>query len=421
VVVASIAIALAAALVLAAVGRRLAVALGQPGVLGQIVVGLAFGAVAGTIPDLRSALFPPAAEDSLLLVGSVGVCTYLIRIGRDLGSRGLPGSGTPVVQVALPAAVVSIAAGIAAAAALTAYKPAAAPGGAFALFIGVTICVTALPVLARILEEGRLLSEPLAAIALACALLTDVIAGVLLTASVVWADDGSVARVLLAVAVFPALLAVGSALRTIMGVVDRLGDPWRHAGALPLVVAFAVVIVGVARVGVPFIVPAFVIGATMGQSRTADELATLSASVARVGLPVFFVYTGVRTSFSDATALTLLALAGGLTLLAWTAKAAGTLIGAWRAGLGFTTGAALALLLNTRGVTELVVLNVGLDAHLIGPTLFSAFVVMAVATTVATGAALGRVAAAAGRRGSSGSSAKAAAAGRPPLSSPAGE
>jgi Kef-type K+ transport system membrane component KefB len=113
--------------------------------------------------------------------------------------------------------------------------------------------------------------------------------------------------------------------------------------------------------------------------------------LATVGLPVFFVYTGVRTSFTDVSALTLVVLAVGVTALAAGAKAAGALLGAWRAGLGLREGSALALLLNTRGVTELFILNVGLDAHLVTPALFSAFVVMAVITTVVTGTTLGRI------------------------------
>lgn len=382
------ALALAAALVLAALGRRVATAVGQPAVVGEVVAGITFGALSGALPDLRAVIFPASSADLLTLVGTIGVSAYLIEIGREIRGRGLPVSRGRVLLVAAPTAAVSILGGMAAAPAFAHYKPATTPGTAFALFIGVAICVTALPVLARMLQERRLMGEPLAVIALGCALFTDLLAGVLLTVSVAWADQGSLTRVALAVAVIAALLVGGRALRAVMGAIDRMP----RAGGLPVAIGLAAaIVVGAVHASVPFIVAAFLIGAQIGQGRSARELGSLGASVARVGLPIYFVHTGVRTSIADESLLTLLALAASLTLLAYAAKAAGTLYGAWRARLGWSAGTALAVLLNTRGVTELLVLNAGLDAHLLTPALFSAFVVMAVATTVITGAALRRL------------------------------
>ena len=148
---------------------------------------------------------------------------------------------------------------------------------------------------------------------------------------------------------------------------------------------------GAAQAHIPFILTAFLLGAHLPPGPTSRELVALGGVIGRVGLPIYFVYTGMRVSLTGVAPLTLCAMAAGMTVLACAAKTVGTLVGARRVDLADGAAGRLAVLLNIRGATELLILNIGLDAHLVSCTVFSALVVMTLVTTIAFCVAAGRM------------------------------
>jgi len=266
---------------------------------------------------------------------------------------------------------------------------------AFALFIGVSMSVTAFPVLARILTERNMHFTPLGVLALACAAVDDILAWSLLavtTAVATGSDQTQLARVALESLVFVAFM-----LRAVRPVLRRLLVWYERVGRLTPDM-LAVVLVGLLlsawatdRIGIHFIFGAFIFGAAMPREGAAalsrDILDRLEQVAVLLLLPIFFVTTGLKVDVRalDVTDLGELAL---ILLVACTAKFFGAAGAARALGLRSRTAAAIGVLMNTRGLTELVVLNVGFERGILDRSLLTMLVIMAVVTTVITEPAL---------------------------------
>jgi Kef-type K+ transport system membrane component KefB len=331
-------LALAAVIV---VGRLLAPlfrAIGQPPVIGEVIAGIMLGpSLLGRLaPAAYQYIFPDDVAPYLGTVAQLGVISYMFMVGAELNPddvrRRLRATMAPALAgVALPYA---LGFGIA-----FYFHPRFAPDGVsamhFALFMGVAMAITAFPVLARILSDIGMTRSDLGVRALTCAAISD-IAG--------W-----------------------SLLALVIGVVHMT------SGSALVVIAF------VAGVVIPH------------DSRFAAALERrVRPFVTGVLLPAFFAFTGIRTEINlvSGTDWFVVILVIGV---ATAGKFGGTLIGARLAGLDWRRSAALGILMNTRGLMELIVLNIGLDLGVISPTLFTMMVLMALATTMATTPVLGQV------------------------------
>lgn len=259
----------------------------------------------------------------------------------------------------------------------------------FALFLGVSLSVTAFPVLARILTDRGLQKTELGVIALTCAAVDDVTAWCLL-AFVVAAAKANVAGALLTVGLtaaylaFMALVARPMVARAVRGQelrrsVSRSAIAWALLGLLLSTLATE-------AAGIHAIFGAFVLGAIIPHDcRLARELAhKLEDVVVVLFLPAFFAFTGMRTELGLVHGATEWAACAVILATACLGKFGGTFCAARATGLGPRTAASLGILMNTRGLMELVVLNIGLDLGIISPTLFAMLVMMAVVTTFAT-------------------------------------
>lgn len=362
--------------------------IGQPPVIGEIIAGLMLGPsfLGWVAPHWSAILFPAASLPVLDELSQMGLVLFMFLVGLRLDLHevfalwpvaGLAGA----LSIAVPFAT-----GLAIARPLHAFAP-SSPMLAFSLFIAVSMSVTAFPVLARILDDRNLTKTKLGHVAIACAALNDLLAWSLLAWIVAIARSANavVAEQLAPVAIY--VLAMFAAVRPALGWLTRRFKITNELTSLLIFLFLSSWISGI--VGIHALFGAFLAGVVWPRSSAnlemvADKLEPITMAVL---IPLFFSYTGLRTNIG--------ALGGNLWLtvlaiiaVATAGKVGGAFTGAKIMGLDFRNSLSLGCLLNTRGLVELVVLNVGLDLGILSPSLFSMMVIMAVATTVMTTPAL---------------------------------
>lgn len=367
--------------------------LGQPAVMGEIVAGILLGpSVLGAISgDAQSFVLAADAAPHLGIVAKIGVVLFMFLVGLELDTKLLRGTTHATVAISHASIVVPFVLGTALATYLyPRYATDAVPFTTFALFVGVSMSVTAFPVLARILTDRRVSGTPLGATAIACAAVDDVTAWCLLAivSGVATSQVNGVLTTLGLVALYVALMVlVARPLLAALAVREE-----KRTGPVSLdvlAIVFACLLlssVATESIGIHALFGAFLVGAMMPhEGRLAEQLrARLEDVVVVLLLPVFFAFTGMRTQIglvsSASDVLSCLAVIG----VATAGKFGGTLVAARFARLGWRESSALGILMNTRGLMELIVLDVGLDMGVLSPTLFTMFVLMAVVTTFAT-------------------------------------
>ena len=375
---------------------------GQPRVIGEILGGIALGpSLLGSLaPGLESSLFSPEVRSQLNLLGQLGLALFMFLIGLELNPNLLRGrlplaSRITAVGIALPLSL-----GIALAALLERWQPSLLPGAhslAGALFMGTAMAITAFPVLARILRERGLISKPLGALTITVAAIDDLLSWVLLAAVVAYArsSSGWAALVpLLLTAAWAVLLLVG--LRPLrLWLEDHYRRTRRLGPLLQVGLLSGALFSGAVTewMGVHLIFGAFLWGLAMPRYeplRRRLEL-RLETVVLQLLLPLFFAMSGLNTRLGSLNSPQLWAAMGLVLLVAVAGKYLGTWATARLSGVEPREAQALGWLVNTRGLTELVVLNVGLSLGVISVELFSIGVLMAILTTLMTGPLLGRL------------------------------
>jgi Kef-type K+ transport system membrane component KefB len=366
--------------------------LGQPAVIGEVLAGIFLGpSVLGRIaPDVASYVLPLAVAPFLGVLAQVGVVIYMFLVGLELDFKQIRASGHATIVISHASIVAPFILG--SALALILYprlSTSDVPFTVFALFSGVSMAVTAFPVLARILTERGAHKSRLGVMALTCAAVDDVTAWCLLALVVGIAGTrmgGGLITIGLSLVYIAAMIVlVRPGIQKLVALQERRGD--MSKGVLAIVfVGMLLSALATEFIGIHAIFGAFVLGALVPHdSRVARELgAKLGDVVVVLLLPAFFAYTGLRTKVSLVSGPEQWALCVLIILTACLGKFGGSSIAARLSGLRWTDSAAIGILMNTRGLMELVVLNIGLDLRVISPTLFAMLVIMAVVTTMAT-------------------------------------
>lgn len=435
-----IAVILAVGKIVSALCRKIE----QPVVIGEIIAGVMLGpSLLGLLPGhLEEKLFPLEVRPYLKLVAQVGLILFMFVVGLEVDLDVVRRSGKRAVAISLTSIAVPLALGIlvlgpvlhgphgcvqmttkdAAARHYTAQdvchhaatgpmtdvearmsgeptRDYRVPFLPFALFLGVAMCGTAFAVLARILSERHMFRIPLGALLVACAAIDDVVAFTLLAFSAAVASGSglpSVGLMLLELAGFAVILAV--AVRPLL---DRfVVESYRRTGTLSLD-KLGILFIGLmisawltAQIGVHEIIGAFLFGVFIPRREAKEIFHEISNKVEGVSLglllPVFFVIAGQSVDITKLTGGDLLPLLL-IVVCAFVGKFGGATVAARISGVPRRQAYAVGTMMNTRGLTELVILQVGLDAHLIDVRIYTMFVIMAVLTTAMAGPLLNLV------------------------------
>ena len=385
-------------LVIIAVSRvtgKLFTRVGQPAVVGEMAAGVLLGpSLFGLLaPGAFAFVFPEGTLGTLRLLSQIGVCLFMFAVGMELDLTHVKSRAHTAVAVSHASIVLPYLLGVALAYFL--YSELAAPDAtftAFALFMGISMSITAFPVLARILQERGLTRTPLGSTAITCAAVGDVTAWSILAFVVALARarsfGGSALSVVL-VLLFVAVMVVGvrRALPAWLGV-ERLAREEPSGGTLATTLCVVVAAALATEViGIHALFGAFMAGAIMPEAYSFRR--KISLRVERLSavllLPLFFAFNGLRTQVGllddlEGWLLCLLIIA-----VASLGKLGGSAVAARWTGTSWREALQLGALMNTRGLMELIALNIGYDLGILSPRIFAMLVVMALATTMLTG------------------------------------
>ena len=365
----------------------------QPQVVGEMVAGVLLGpSLLGWVaPGFSAALFPPESLGPLELLSQVGLLLFMFMVGLELNTTKLRQLGRIAIVISHTSIIVPFFLG--ALLAVHLYPRVAdnsIPFTGFVLFMGVAMSVTAFPVLARILSERNLLGTRLGTLTIACAAVDDVTAWCLLAIIIAVVRSGfnglALWQMLAGLAIY-----VGIMLFVLRPLVKRLAA--RYSGAIvtdKIIAALLVCMLASGWVtdwlGIHALFGAFFAGVIMPKDNgfAEDVRKKFRPMVVVLLIPIFFAFTGLRTNFGligGAEALFYCAL---VLIVAVIGKFGGSMVAAKVMGTPWRESAAIGILMNTRGLIELVILNIGLDIGVLTPPLFSIMVVMAVGTTLMT-------------------------------------
>jgi K+:H+ antiporter len=388
------ALLLAVAVVVAAcaVAGRLAHRIGQPPVVGEIVAGLLLGpSLLGAVwPAASSVLLPAKVVPQLNVLAQIGVVMFLFLTGLEVETTLLRGRGRTAVVVSHVSIAVPFLLGVLAA--VAAYGRLAPPGisySAFALFLGVSMSVTALPVLVRILVDLGLLRQEIGVVALTCALIDDVTAWCLLALAVALVTASSALGALTTVALTAVFVAVLMLLvrPALLRFVRRANDRTQRGAAPLALVGVLLSAMTTQWIGVHAMFGAFLFGLVFPKNNALATwlLEKVRGMTTTLLLPLFFAYSGLQTDVGLIGGNGALWLWCGLLLLiAVVGKLGGTAVAARAAGEGWRRSLQLGAMMNCRGLTELVVLNIGLQLGVLSRTMFTMLVIMALLSTAMT-------------------------------------
>jgi Kef-type K+ transport system membrane component KefB/nucleotide-binding universal stress UspA family protein len=381
--------------------------IGQPRVVGEMLGGIILGpSVLGLV--YHSAwlhLLFPAGKGSdpypyLNVLSQLGVVLYMFLVGLELDMKRLRNQGRALLLTGSASIFGPLICGLLLGLAL--FHELHGPSGdqwVFALFIGVAMCITAFPVLARMINERNLQNSPVGLFTLACGALNDVVGWCLLALIIAISTSTGMGSghaghpllsaffTLLYTGIFAAfmLMVMPKFLRGLQNIYERRG--YLSLNTLGLILLLVLACSAMTQwIGIQAIFGAFLLGMAMpAESRFVRHIADkMEDFILLFLLPIFFAYTGLRTQIGLLDNSHLWLICGLVVLTATGAKVLFSFLAARIAGLSWRHAGVLGALMNARGLVELIVLNIGLNLHVLSPQMFAIMVIMAVATTIIT-------------------------------------
>ncbi|MDF5733286.1 MAG: cation:proton antiporter [Rhizonema sp. PD38] len=365
----------------------------QPLVIGEIVAGIMLGpSLLGWLaPEQAAALFPVTAIPFLNVLSQLGLIFFMFLIGLELDPKYLKGQMEVAVLTSHVSILVPFSMGTLLALLLyPLVSNTSVSFTAFALFLGAAMSITAFPVLARIITENNLQGTRLGTLALTCAAVDDVTAWCVLAVAIAVAKTNTMSGAL--PTIFSALLYIAFMVTVGRWFLQRIAtyhERTRHFNQFAIAMIYGGVIISALiteTIGVHLIFGAFLMGAVMPKKpEVVRELAQKTEDfVLTVLLPIFFAFSGLRTQIGLLNRPILWILCAAVVAVAISGKYIGTYVAARVGGIEKREASALGWLMNTRGLTELIVLNIGLELKVISPLLFTMLVIMALVTTFMT-------------------------------------
>jgi Kef-type K+ transport system membrane component KefB len=368
--------------------------IGQPAVIGEMLAGILLGpSLLGWLaPRVEAFLFPPDSLGALQLLSQLGVILFMFLVGMELNVQSLRHSAHSAVLISHAGILAPFMLGAALSVFLyQSLAPAGVPFLAFALFMGIAMSITAFPVLARIIQQRGLTGSPLGSTAVACAAVDDVTAWCLLAVVLAIAQAQGLGR---------AALTIGLAVTFTVGMlflvrprlpalIARFGREESHQAGLiagVLVFAFASALLTEA-IGIHALFGAFLAGVVLPpQEKLGVPVRERLESFSTVFLlPLFFAFTGLRTQVGLLDSWQSWLLCGLIAIVAIAGKLGGTSLAARSTGMSWHDSLSIGALMNTRGLMELIALNIGYDLGILSAQSFTMMVIMALVTTIMTG------------------------------------
>jgi Kef-type K+ transport system membrane component KefB len=372
-------------------------AIGQPTVIGEIAAGIFLGpSLLGMFyPEFSNFLFPKQSLPNLQFLSQIGLILFMFIIGMELDLKVLKTKAQEAVVISHASIILPFALGVGLA--LYIYQQFAPEGISFlsfSLFIGIALSITAFPVLARIVQERGLSRTKLGTMVITCAATDDITAWCILAAVIAIVKAGSFIS-----SIYTILLAAGYVLlmlKVVKPILARIGDHYSYKEGLtkPVVALFFVILLlssyATEVIGIHALFGAFMAGVIMPANQSFRNIFIEKVEDVSMVLllPLFFVFTGLRTQIGLLNDPYLWQVTGLIILAAVTGKFIGSAVAARFVNQSWRDSLIIGSLMNTRGLMELVVLNIGYDIGVLSPEIFAMMVIMALATTCMTGPAL---------------------------------
>lgn len=372
--------------------------IGQPSVIGEIVAGIVLGPslLGHYFPEISAFLFPVESLANLGVVSQLGLVLFMFVVGMELDLKILKNQAHDAVVISHASIIFPFLLGMGLAYVI--FQQTAPPDSSFlsyALFIGISMSITAFPVLARIVQERGMTKTRLGSIAITCAAADDITAWCLLAAVIAVVKAGSLASA--GYTILFAVVYVVLMLRFVRPFLQRIGDLYssKERMSKPVVGIFFLILLISAwtteTVGIHALFGAFMAGVIMPANVSFRNIFIEKVEdVSQVLLlPLFFVFTGLRTQIGLLNEPGLWQICIGVIIIAVVGKFLGSAVSAKFVGQNWHSSLTIGALMNTRGLMELVALNIGYDLGVLTAEMFAILVLMALVTTFMTGPALG--------------------------------
>jgi len=371
--------------------------IGQPAVIGEIAAGIVLGpSLLGMyFPEFSTILFPEHSLGNLQFLSQIGLILFMFVVGMELDLKVLKHQAHEAIVVSHASIIIPFALGMGLAYFIyTSFAPQGVPFSSFGLFLGISMSITAFPVLARIIQERGIHKTRLGTVVITCAAADDITAWSLLAVVIALVKAGSFVSAL--PTIFMAVGYVFVMMKIVRPFLKRVGDLHSSRENLdkPVVAIFFIVLLLSSYVteviGIHALFGAFVAGVIMPDNQKFKQIFIEKVEdVALVLLlPLFFVFTGLRTQIGLLNDPYLWMICGLVILVAVTGKFVGSALAAKYTGQNWRDSLIIGALMNTRGLVELVVLNIGYDLGILTSEIFAMLVIMALVTTFMTSPAL---------------------------------
>lgn len=374
--------------------------IGQPSVIGEILAGIALGpSLLGTYwPQFSNIFFPADSLENLHLISQFGLILFMFVVGMELDLKTLNKKANEAIVISHTSIIVPFALGVGLAYSM---YPNFSPSGVaflpFALFLGIAMSIAAFPVMARIVQERGLYKQKVGSLIITSAAVDDITAWCLLATIIAIVKAGTFISALYTIGF--AILHVVLMLFVVRPFLKRVGD--LHASSetlsMPIVAIFFVTLLlsawSTEVIGIHVLFGAFMAGVIMPEDKKFRQIFIHKVQdIALVlFLPLFFVYTGLRTQIGLLNEAHIWQITGLILLIAVSGKFLGSALAAKFIGQNWRNSLIIGSLMNTRGLMELVALNIGYDLGVLTPQVFAMMVIMALFTTFMTGPMLNLV------------------------------
>ncbi|MBS1637463.1 MAG: cation:proton antiporter [Bacteroidetes bacterium] len=371
--------------------------IGQPTVIGEIIAGIFLGPslLGAWFPEYSTFLFPKQSLGNLQFLSQVGLVLFMFVIGMELDLKTLKNKAHDAVIISHASIIIPYSLGMGLAYFIyLEFAPAGINFTSFSLFMGIAMSITAFPVLARIIQERNMTKTRLGAMAITCAAADDITAWCILAAVIAIVKAGSFISSLYTIAM--AIGYVFIMLKLVRPFLKRMGEVYSNKESLSLNIVsaiFGILLISsfiTEVIGIHALFGAFMAGVIMPPSINFRRIVIDKTESVSLGLllPLFFVFTGLRTQIGLLNDAHLWGVCGLVVLVAIFGKFGGSMLAAKVIGQSWKDSLSIGALMNTRGLMELIVLNIGYDLGILKPEIFAMMVIMALVTTFMTGPAL---------------------------------